>query len=96
MTLVRSTPLRRTRESVPFHLVESIGLERAPDRETGIYSYRAVIRLAKGRRIRLYGETTDYARFDRILARLRELTGIGKEDSIQRPADQGARLRQPR
>jgi hypothetical protein len=95
MTLVRTTPLRRTRESVPFHLVESIGLEGAPDRETGIYSYRAVIRLAKGRNIGLYGETEDYARYDRILAKLRELTGIGKEDNIQRPANQGARFRRP-
>jgi hypothetical protein len=95
MTLVRTTPLRRTGEVVPFHLVESIGLDGAPDRETGIYSYRAVIRLAKGRTVGLYGETTAYARYDRILGKLRELTGIGKEDSIQRPADRGARLRGP-
>jgi hypothetical protein len=93
MTLVRTTPLRRTREVVPFHLVEAIGIDGAPDRETGIYSYRPVLRLAKGRTIELYGETASYPRADRILARLRELTGIGKEDSIQRPAGHGARFR---
>jgi hypothetical protein len=96
MTLVRTTPLRRARETVPLHMVESIGLAGAPDRETGIYAYRPLIRLKNKRVITLYGTTSTHEHYDRILAKLRELTGIGKEDDIVRPADHGARFRRSR
>jgi hypothetical protein len=93
MTVVRTTPLRRTKEVVALHKVESIGLDGAPDRETGVYSYRGVIRLPKGRNIELYGQTPVYTRYDRILAKVRDLTGLSKEDHIQRRDDLSVRLR---
>ncbi len=96
MTVIRNTPLRRTLEVIPLHEIDSIGLDGVLDRETRAFSYRGVIRLKKGRNIKLYGETPVYARYDRILAKVRELTGIGKEDNIQRVEDHAAHFRRAR
>jgi hypothetical protein len=95
MTVIRTTPLRRTLKVVPFHEVDSIGLDGVVDRETRAYSYRGVIRLKNGRGIRLFGETPAYSRYNRILAKVRDLTGISKQDHIQRRDDHGATLRGP-
>lgn len=87
MTVIRTTPLRRTRKLIPLQQVASIGLDGTPDRETGVYTYRGVIRLENGRTIQFYGYTPVYARYDRILAKVREFTGLAKVDHIQRVED---------
>jgi len=87
MTVIRTTPLHRSRTVIPLHAVTSIGLDGRQDRESGAYSYRAVIRLDNGRSIRLFGVTRVYPRYDRILAKLREFTGIAKEDNLKRASD---------
>lgn len=95
MTVIRTTPLRRTLRVVPLFEVESIGLDGVVDRETGTYTFRGVIRLAKGRSIGLYGFTPVYARYNRILTKVRELTGISKEDHIQRRGRYRAAFQDP-
>jgi hypothetical protein len=95
MTVIRTTPFRQTRQLMPLQAVNSIGLDGAPDRETGAYTYRGVIRLQNGRSIRFYGYTTVYARYDRILTKVRDLTGLAKEDHIVRPEDFRSRLSPP-
>jgi hypothetical protein len=82
LTIVRTTPLRRSKETIPLREVASIGLDATQDPLTGAYAYRSVIRLQTGRSIPLYGETRHVARYDRILAKVRDLTGIHKEDKI--------------
>jgi hypothetical protein len=92
MTVIRTTPLRRALEVIPLHKVESIGIDGIVDRETKAYSYRGVIRLEKGREIKLFGESPVYTRYDRILAKVRDLTGISKEDHIQQRDDRRSHL----
>jgi hypothetical protein len=95
MTVVRTTPFRHTRQLIPLQAVASIGLDGAPDRETGAYTYRGVIRLQDGRSIQFYGYTTVYSRYDRILSKVRDLTGLAKEDHIVRPEDYRSQYRPP-
>jgi hypothetical protein len=95
MTVIRTTPFRRTRKVVSLRSVASIGLDGAPDRETGAYSYTGVIRLRDGRRIQFYGYTPVYARYDRILSKVRDLTGLAKEDHILRPEDHRSQRQPP-
>src|SRR5262245_43746208 len=82
LPIVRTTPLRRSKETSPLGEGASIGLDGTQDPLTGAYAYRSVIRLETGRSIPLYGETRHLARYDRILAKVRDLTGIAKEDRI--------------
>jgi len=82
ITIIRTTPLRRSREALPMQAVASIGLDGTQDPISGAYAYRAVLRLKNGRSVRLFGETRVYRRYDRILARVRELTGAPKQDNI--------------
>lgn len=82
LTIVRTTPLRRSEETIPLREVASLGLDGTQDPLTGAYAYRSVIRLETGRDITLYGETRTHARYDRILAKVRDLTGIPKEDKL--------------
>jgi hypothetical protein len=88
VTVIRTTPLRKSRELIPLQRIASIGLDGTRDAETGIYTYRPVMRLDTGRSIRMLGETRSYQRYDRILAKVRNLTGIAKQDNIQRSEDQ--------
>ena len=67
--------------------VSSLGLDGTRDPETGRTSYRAVMRLDNGRSIRMFGKTRSYPRYDRILAKVRDLTGITKQDNIPRSDD---------
>jgi hypothetical protein len=87
MTVIRTTPLGKSRELIPLQVVSSIGLDGMRDAETGEYSYRPVIRLDKGRNIRMFGETRSYPRYDRILGKVRDLTGIAKQDNVHSPHD---------
>lgn len=82
LTIVKTTPLRRSKETIPLREVASIGLDGTQDPLTGAYAYRSVIRLETGRSISLYGETLHLARYDRILAKVRDLTGVPKEDKL--------------
>jgi hypothetical protein len=87
VTVIRTTPLRKNREVLPMQAVSSIGLDGTRDPETGGYRYRPVIRLDNGRSIRMFGETRSYPRYDRILAKVRDLTGIAKRDNIHSAHD---------
>lgn len=91
MTVIRTTPLRRSREVIPMQAVASIGLDGTQDPESRAYSYRAVIRLDNGRNIHLFGWTPIYSRYDRILAKVREFTGITKQDNLYRFEDSWSR-----
>jgi hypothetical protein len=82
MTVVKTTPLRRHTEVVRLREVASLGLDGTQDPISGAYAYRAVIRLENGRSVQLYGATRLYPRYDRILSKVRDLTGIPKEDNL--------------
>jgi hypothetical protein len=82
LTIVRTTPFRRSRATIPLREVAALGLDGTQDPLSGDYAYRAVLRLHSGRNLPLYGETRHQARFDRILAKVRDLTGLPKEDRI--------------
>lgn len=91
LTIVRTTPLRRSKELIPLREVASIGLDGTQDPLSGAYAYRPAIRLDSGRTVHLYGETRVYARYDRILAKVRDLTGIPKQDNIHAFRDSWSR-----
>lgn len=82
MTVIWTTPLRKRRVLIPMQEVSSIGLEGKQDPEDGTLSYRAVIRLNNGRSIRLFGKSPRYERYEQILAKVRDLTGIAKRDYL--------------
>ena len=82
ITVVKTTPLRRSRDTFPMQAVTSIGLDGTQDPISGTYAYRAVVRLDNGRSVQLYGETRFYPRYDRILSKVRDLTGIPKQDKL--------------
>jgi len=91
MTIFKTTPLRRSKEVIPLREIASIGLDGTQDPVSGAFAYRAVIRLENGRKVHLYGETRAYPRYDRILAKVRELTGTPKRDNIHRFEDRWSR-----
>jgi len=82
MTIFKTTPLRRSREVIALRDIASVGLDGTQDPVSGAFSYGAIIRLESGRNIRLFGVARAYARYDRILSKVRELTGIPKQDNI--------------
>jgi hypothetical protein len=82
LTIVRTTPFRRSKATISLREVAAIGLDGTQDPLSGSYAYRPVIRLNSGRDLPLYGETRTHARYDRILAKVRDLTGLPKEDRI--------------
>jgi hypothetical protein len=82
LTIVRNTPFRRSKATIPLREVASIGLDGIQDPLSGAYVFHPVLRLHGGRNLPLYGVARTHAGYDRILAKVRDLTGLPKEDRI--------------